>query len=121
MKKSNTYEPGQSSIAYICGKCHKEVEKEAKICKYCGAHLGKIRCPYCNFTGEIEDFKHDTCPKCGKKSKIIYDLNKVKSPVIKNIKIQTSISKKLFLLLFILLIFILFSLFLIFIIYFKLI
>jgi len=54
-------------IMYICGKCGAEVEKEAKICPKCNARLGKIKCPFCNFTGDIDDFKNDTCPRCGRK------------------------------------------------------
>ncbi|HOV14502.1 MAG TPA: zinc ribbon domain-containing protein [Spirochaetota bacterium] len=56
------------TIAYICGKCHNEVAKDAKVCKNCGAKLGSIRCPFCNFKGEVSDFKDDTCPKCGRKN-----------------------------------------------------
>ena len=53
-------------IAYVCGKCGHIVQKEATICEKCGARLGKIRCPFCSFTGSVEDFKYDTCPKCGR-------------------------------------------------------
>jgi uncharacterized membrane protein YvbJ len=55
-------------IAYLCGKCGREVEKEALVCPNCGAKLGKIICPFCKFRGRITDFKYDTCPKCGRKS-----------------------------------------------------
>ncbi len=57
-----------SSIAYLCGKCGKEVEKSATVCIHCGAKLGNIKCPFCYFTGSVEDFKYDTCPKCGRKN-----------------------------------------------------
>jgi uncharacterized membrane protein YvbJ len=57
-----------SQIAYLCGKCGKEVEKEALKCRHCGARLGKIVCPFCKFKGSIEDFKLDTCPRCGRKN-----------------------------------------------------
>ncbi|MCG8568719.1 MAG: zinc-ribbon domain-containing protein [Spirochaetes bacterium] len=56
------------SIAYLCGKCGKEVEKEELLCPHCGAHLGNIKCPFCNFVGTLEDFKLDTCPRCGRKN-----------------------------------------------------
>jgi hypothetical protein len=55
------------SIAYLCGKCGQEVDKEAAICPFCGAGLGDIRCPFCNFRGSVADFRLDTCPRCGRK------------------------------------------------------
>lgn len=54
-------------IMYICGKCGIEVDKEATVCPKCHSRLGKIKCPFCNFVGELEDFKEDTCPRCGRK------------------------------------------------------
>ena len=56
------------SIAYVCGKCYKEIGKEDAVCKHCGARLGNIKCPFCHFTGNPEDFRNDTCPKCGRKT-----------------------------------------------------
>jgi DNA-directed RNA polymerase subunit RPC12/RpoP len=109
-----------NNILYICGKCKKEVEKDAKICKYCGAKLGKIKCPYCSFTGEIEDFKNDTCPKCGKIKKNGISLQENIKPIIIN-KNKLHISTKLFLFLFLLLILCLSISLLIFAIYFKII
>ena len=55
-------------IAYLCSKCGKEVDKEATRCIHCGAKLGNIRCPFCNFTGTVNDFSEDTCPRCGRKN-----------------------------------------------------
>ncbi len=55
-------------MAYLCGKCGKEVDKEAVVCPKCHAKLGGIRCPFCNFSGTTADFKNDTCPKCGRKN-----------------------------------------------------
>ena len=75
------------SIAYICGKCYKEVPKEATVCPSCGTRLGKIKCPFCYFTGTLDDFSNDTCPKCGKKNK--------KSDIRKNIKNNISLKKKI--------------------------
>ena len=54
-------------ILYLCSKCGKEVNKNDNICLHCGARLGNIRCPFCNFIGNINDFKFDTCPRCGRK------------------------------------------------------
>ncbi len=56
-------------MAYLCGKCGHEVDKRANVCDNCGARLGGIRCPFCNFSGSADAFKNDTCPKCGRKSK----------------------------------------------------
>ncbi len=56
-------------IMYICGKCGTEVDKEATECPKCHSKLGKIRCPFCNFIGDLKDFKEDTCPRCGRKKK----------------------------------------------------
>lgn len=56
----------QEGIAYICGKCHGEISKNDETCPHCGVKLGKIKCPYCGFTGDADDFKNDRCPKCGK-------------------------------------------------------
>lgn len=55
-------------IAYVCGKCGKIIQKEDSICKHCGARLGDIKCPFCNFKGSVDDFKRDTCPRCGRKN-----------------------------------------------------
>ncbi len=57
-----------NEIAYLCGRCGKEIKKEATVCIHCGAKLGDIRCPFCNFVGSMNDFKYDTCPKCGRKN-----------------------------------------------------
>ena len=67
----------KNEIAYLCGKCGKEVKKEATVCNACGVRLGKIRCPFCNFSGSIDDFKLDTCPRCGRKDKPNIDSSKV--------------------------------------------
>jgi len=108
--------PRSGSMLYICGKCRKEVEKDAKICSNCGARLGKIRCPFCNFTGELEDFKKDTCPKCGKKSKNVFSKTNIETFAKKNDGI---ISNRFFLLIFVLLLFCLIGIAVIFTVYFK--
>lgn len=54
------------SFTYICGKCHGEIHKEDEVCPHCGVKLGKIKCPYCGFTGDANAFKNDRCPKCGR-------------------------------------------------------
>jgi DNA-directed RNA polymerase subunit RPC12/RpoP len=55
------------AIDYICGKCGKIIDKEDSVCPHCNAKLGKIRCPFCGFTGELKAFMHDTCPRCGRR------------------------------------------------------
>lgn len=69
------------SIMFICGKCGNEVGKEDTVCKKCGAKLGKIRCPFCHFTGTASDFKNDKCPRCGKNNKLSNPLN-IKNKII---------------------------------------
>jgi len=90
-----------NEIAYLCGKCGKEIDKEAIICSYCGAKLGNIRCPFCNFVGSINDFRFDTCPRCGRKKtkdkKNVNTLNQF------NTKIEFTLTTKLFWLFFLLL------------------
>lgn len=113
------------TIAYICGKCHSEVAKDAKICPNCKAKLGNIRCPFCNFKGSLDDFKNDTCPRCGRKKNI--EINKKNSPV-KNENIykdkipeKNGFLKKYFTLLFGGLLIFLFFLFWLFLYYFEII
>jgi len=72
-KENDLNENKMGDVLYICGKCSREIDKEDKICPHCGARLGKIRCPFCGFTGSVQDFKNDYCPKCGKKKS---DINK---------------------------------------------
>jgi len=104
------------SIAYLCGKCGKEVEKDANVCIHCGAKLGKIKCPFCYFTGTVEDFKYDTCPKCGRKN-----INKNMTVKSRNFKKEFScFSSKKFWTLFLVLTFSLMAvLFTIFFVYFR--
>lgn len=59
-------------IVYICGNCAKEIDKEDKVCPHCGSRLGYIKCPFCNFKGDVEDFRDDTCPRCGRKKSEIF-------------------------------------------------
>lgn len=56
-----------NEILYLCSKCGKEVGKNDSVCNNCGARLGNIRCPFCNFVGNLNDFRFDTCPRCGRK------------------------------------------------------
>ncbi len=66
-------------IVYLCSKCGKEVNKTDDICPSCRVRLGNIRCPFCNFVGNLNDFKYDTCPRCGRKkfTKIGYRFSRV--------------------------------------------
>lgn len=75
----------KNEIAYLCGKCKKEVSKDAVKCPHCNANLGDIKCPYCFFKGTVDDFKNDICPKCGKRRSI--DIKKTMNKKNKNPKI----------------------------------
>jgi len=74
-------------MMYVCGKCYTEVSKDADVCPKCGSKLGKIKCPFCQFTGGVNDFKNDTCPKCGRKN-----LNE--APSSNKSSLKPSINKK---------------------------
>ena len=91
----------KGNIAYLCSKCGKEVKKEAIVCDNCGARLGKIRCPFCNYAGGVDDFRMDTCPRCGRKSSQDNKSNREKTKNI--IKNHIGLSTKLFWILFIIL------------------
>jgi DNA-directed RNA polymerase subunit RPC12/RpoP len=91
-----------NEISYLCGRCGKEVNKEATICIYCGAKLGNIKCPFCNFEGDINAFKYDTCPKCGRKNNSLK--NKSARYIVQR---DTVFSKKLFWILLLTLLFLL--------------
>ena len=104
------------SIAYICAKCGGEVAKDAVRCIYCNAKLGNIRCPFCNFIGDVDDFKHDTCPKCGRNTQI-----EKKSRIIIDTKKNSFMSERIFIILFTLLIFVIIVALFIFLKYFEII
>ena len=63
------------TVTYICGKCHGEISKNDETCPHCGVKLGKIKCPYCGFTGDEKAFKNDRCPKCGKHRTLSVPIN----------------------------------------------
>lgn len=113
-------ENSDGTIAYICGKCHSEVAKDAKVCNNCGAKLGNIRCPFCNFKGDVDDFKNDTCPRCGRKNKLDIKLPSDRSKVKDRNNIGGSFSRNYFLPLFIILTIALLSIVIIFVYYFEL-
>jgi predicted RNA-binding Zn-ribbon protein involved in translation (DUF1610 family) len=49
---------------FFCESCSAEVEREAKSCPECGKNFASVRCPTCNFIGEVDSFKGG-CPACG--------------------------------------------------------
>lgn len=112
-KQNILAENSSGEIAYLCGKCFKPVKKDEKICPNCNARLGDIRCPFCNFRGTVEDFKFDTCPKCGRKQKKEDSIKKAKKRFKIEKNEELNFNKKLFWLLFFILSFILMLIFII--------
>ena len=47
-----------------CDNCGTEVEQNASECPKCGRSFASIRCPVCNFVGEVGLFDNG-CPSCG--------------------------------------------------------
>ncbi|HOF02035.1 MAG TPA: zinc ribbon domain-containing protein [Spirochaetota bacterium] len=91
-RESGLNEDKMGDVLYICGKCSREIDKEDKICPHCGARLGKIRCPFCKFTGSVQDFKNDYCPKCGKKKS---DIDKYIDKKLSTLKKKKNKSKSI--------------------------
>ncbi|MDW2975191.1 MAG: zinc ribbon domain-containing protein [Alphaproteobacteria bacterium] len=50
----------------ICTKCGKEINKDFKLCPYCGESVNKLTCPKCN--KELES-DYNLCPYCGENLK----------------------------------------------------
>ena len=49
---------------FFCENCNKEVENNARFCKYCGKFFVSVRCPECGKVGNHNDFVNG-CPRCG--------------------------------------------------------
>ena len=49
---------------FFCESCNAEVPLDAKICPKCGKNFASVRCPFCDFIGEAEEFRGG-CPTCG--------------------------------------------------------
>jgi len=49
---------------FYCENCKKEVSAKDKICPHCGRFFSDVRCPRCNYSGDVDEFSFG-CPKCG--------------------------------------------------------
>lgn len=49
---------------FYCDNCGAEVEQNARGCHKCGRSFSSVRCPVCNFVGEVKVFDNG-CPSCG--------------------------------------------------------
>jgi predicted RNA-binding Zn-ribbon protein involved in translation (DUF1610 family) len=49
---------------FYCDNCGTEVEQNASECPKCGRGFTSVRCPVCNFVGEVGLFDNG-CPSCG--------------------------------------------------------
>ncbi|MDR2537007.1 MAG: zinc-ribbon domain-containing protein [Treponema sp.] len=49
---------------FYCDNCGTEVEQSASECPKCGRSFTSVRCPVCNFVGEVSVFDNG-CPSCG--------------------------------------------------------
>ena len=48
---------------YFCENCGAEVLSKARFCPHCGKFFSAVRCPNCNYTGQVSEFKSG-CPRC---------------------------------------------------------
>jgi len=48
---------------FFCESCGIEVPRDAESCPNCGKRFASVRCPACDFVGDVAIFK-DGCPVC---------------------------------------------------------
>ena len=48
---------------FFCESCGVEVPRDAESCPKCAKRFSSVRCPACDFIGEVAIFK-DGCPVC---------------------------------------------------------
>ncbi|MBQ2601557.1 MAG: zinc ribbon domain-containing protein [Treponema sp.] len=53
----------KNKAKYFCENCGAEVLSKARFCPHCGKFFSAVRCPNCNYTGQVSDFKNG-CPRC---------------------------------------------------------
>lgn len=53
----------EKKAKYFCENCGAEVRSKARFCPHCGKFFSAVRCPNCNHTGSVSEFKSG-CPVC---------------------------------------------------------
>jgi hypothetical protein len=53
-----------NQIRFFCDRCGFEVAHDTKSCPSCGRSFSSVRCPACNFAGDVSFFENG-CPVCG--------------------------------------------------------
>ena len=53
-----------SPVSFYCENCGKGVRPNARVCPHCGRFFSAVKCPACNFSGEVALFMAG-CPNCG--------------------------------------------------------
>lgn len=48
---------------FFCENCGAEVLSKARFCPHCGKFFSAVRCPNCNYTGSVSEFRTG-CPVC---------------------------------------------------------
>jgi RNA polymerase subunit RPABC4/transcription elongation factor Spt4 len=52
-------------IRFFCDSCDTEVPGNAEKCPNCGKFFNSVRCPFCGYSGAVDNFKNG-CPVCGR-------------------------------------------------------
>jgi len=53
-----------NSVSFYCENCGKTVGPGARVCPHCGRFFSAVKCPICEFSGEVQLFLAG-CPNCG--------------------------------------------------------
>ncbi len=53
-----------NSVSFYCENCGKTVGPSARVCPHCGRFFSAVKCPICEFSGEVQLFLAG-CPNCG--------------------------------------------------------
>ena len=51
-------------VSFYCENCGRRVGPNARTCPHCGRFFSAVKCPVCNFSGEVSLFMAG-CPSCG--------------------------------------------------------
>lgn len=49
---------------FYCEYCQGEVRPKDKLCPHCGRFFTDVKCPRCEYTGNVREFING-CPSCG--------------------------------------------------------